>query len=123
MSDNHAILIRALEASGSEREAQLARAILGDPAAASADAPPAAPETPPAPPTTPEIPSVAVPPAAVAAAAPAPGQLPEGILPLEELQRQEQDGSEQRGMSYAERVKANEKFCASAEYHMKNGSL
>ncbi|MFI5003448.1 MAG: hypothetical protein ACHQE6_00395 [Solirubrobacterales bacterium] len=46
MSDEKtAILIRALEASGSEREAQLARAILGDPAAAAA-ADPAAPVAP-----------------------------------------------------------------------------
>lgn len=37
MPDNNEILIRALEASGSQREADLARAILGNPAAPEAD--------------------------------------------------------------------------------------
>jgi hypothetical protein len=54
MSDEKtAILIRALEASGSEREAQLARAILGDPAAAAPEAPAAAAAAAPVAPTTP----------------------------------------------------------------------
>jgi hypothetical protein len=42
-SDNSEILIRALEASGSEREAKLARAILGQPAAPAEPAAPAVP--------------------------------------------------------------------------------
>jgi hypothetical protein len=76
----------------------------------------------PAAPASPEIPSAEVPAAAVHAATPAAGQLPEGILPLEELQRQERDGgSGQRGMSHAERMRANETFVKSAEYHMGQG--
>lgn len=73
-------------------------------------------------PAAPEIPSTPVSSAAVDAATPAPGQLPEGILSLEELQRQERDGgSGQRGMSHAEKMRANETFVASAEYHMRQG--
>ena len=61
MSDNAAILIRALEASGSDREAALARAILGDPA---------------------EVPAAGDVPAAVAEARPEIGQaLPESVAP------------------------------------------
>jgi hypothetical protein len=57
-------------------------------------------------------------------AAQASAALPEGILSLEELQRQEQaGGSHEAGMSHAERMRANEQFCVSAQYHMKNGSL
>jgi hypothetical protein len=49
--------------------------------------------------------------------------LPEGILSLEELQRQEQaGGSYEAGMSHAERMRANEQFCASAEWHARNGA-
>ncbi len=69
MSDEKtAILIRALEASGSEREAKLARAILG----AAAEAPAA-----------PEIPAAATVPAPVAAGAEQQGpQPPAGKAPL-----------------------------------------
>jgi hypothetical protein len=77
-TDKTAILIRALEASGSEREAQLARAILGDPAAtpaAPAEATAAA-----------EIPAAATVPAPVAASAAEQGpQPPPGKAPLQTL--------------------------------------
>ena len=93
--DKNAILIRALEASGSDREAQLARAILGDPAAT-----PAAPAQP---------------------AEPAPGQqageLPPGILSLEQIAAWEQ---QPRAKSYAEqqeRFKMLDQVTASLEYH------
>jgi hypothetical protein len=51
-----------------------------------------------------------------------PGGLPAGILPLEEIQRQEREGSGRPGMSHSERMAANEAFCASAEYHLRNGA-
>jgi hypothetical protein len=127
MANEREIALRALRAAGHDQAAELVEAIIpagsADPARAAA--PPAAPAAPAATPApvAPEIPAAAVP-AAVAAATPAPGQLPDGILSLEEVQRQERDGgSEQRGMSHAERMRANERFCASAEYHMKNGSI
>lgn len=82
MSENTQILIRALEASGSQREADLARAILGDPAA-----PPAAtPETP----AAPEIPAAPLVPVPVAAVAeqqgppPPPGKAP--LLTVEDAE-------------------------------------
>ena len=76
MDDKTATLIRALEASGSEREANLARAILGDPAAPAPAAPPAAPE----------IPATPVPAAAVEAATSATGPTPPpGKAPLQNL--------------------------------------
>jgi hypothetical protein len=49
--------------------------------------------------------------------------LPAGILSVEELQRREREGASQAGMSHSERVKANDEFCASAEYHARNGSI
>jgi hypothetical protein len=73
--DNAQILIRALEASGSEREAQLARAILGDPAAAGPEAPA---------PVAPEIPAASAPAQAVAAA-PQGSTPPPGKAPLQTL--------------------------------------
>jgi len=88
MSDEKtAILIRALEASGSEREAQLARAILGDPAAAPAAPAAVVPAVPaevaaPAAPAAPEIPSAPMVPAPVAAATPQGPQPPAGKAPL-----------------------------------------
>jgi hypothetical protein len=82
---------------------------------------PAAPAAQPAP--APAIPAAPGVPPAVVAATPDPGQLPEGIMPLEELERLEREGYSEAGMSHAERVKANERFCASAEYHIKNGSI
>jgi hypothetical protein len=77
--DKNAILIGALEASGSEREANLARAILGDPAApaAAAAAEPAAPVAPV------EIPAAPLVPTPIAAAAAQQGpQPPPGKAPL-----------------------------------------
>jgi hypothetical protein len=86
-TDKNAILIRALEASGSEREANLARAILGDPAVPASDpAPvtPAAPEAAPA--AAPDIPAAPMVPAPVAAAAARQGpQPPVGKAPLQSV--------------------------------------
>jgi hypothetical protein len=102
-SDNSEILIRALEASGSEREANLARAILGNPAAPAAD--PAEPAAAPAPAgvpgTTPGTP---------------PGGLPEGIMTAEEIAAYEAAGGS-KGLPYREQVKAVERFVNSVDYH------
>ncbi len=77
MSDKSEILIRALEASGSEREAKLARAILGDPAASAGD-PAVSAATPATPAAVPEV-GTAVAPGPLPAGAPTP---PPGKAPL-----------------------------------------
>jgi hypothetical protein len=94
-----------------------------DPAAAAPPAAPVAAQAPAVPVAAPEIPAAAVPAELAAAATPAPGTLPAGILSVEELQRREREGASQAGMSHSERVKANDEFCASAEYHARNGSI
>ena len=80
MSDEKtAILIRALEASGSDREAQLARAILGDPGAQTpaADAPAApAPAAAPVTPDNPQLADVGVAGEQAAGPMPPPGKAP-----------------------------------------------
>lgn len=98
------ILIRALEASGSEREAQLARAILGNPATAQADAAPA------------ESPGQAYARAQQEqAAAQAGEQVPAGLMTREELA--EYEAHPTRPRSYAERAALAETVAASFDYH------
>ena len=93
------IALRALRAAGHDQAASLVEAIIRDPGGDPAAAAPAAQE-------------------------PAAAQLPEGILPLEEVQRQEAAGSSgERGMSHRERMDANDRFIRSAEYHAREENL
>jgi hypothetical protein len=49
-------------------------------------------------------------------------QLPEGILSVDELERIDQGGG-QRGGTHSERMKANNQYCASYEYHASKGAI
>jgi hypothetical protein len=111
VSDTTQILIRALEASGSQREADLARAILGD-----APAPAAAPE---ASEQTPGQKYVQEQAAAVEQAAA--GRLPEGIASVEEIAAYEQLPPPQSGREQQERMKRFEELEPSIHYHLENG--
>jgi hypothetical protein len=124
-TDKNAILIRALEASGSEREAQLARAILGDPAAGAPETPAAAAPDPAAAPPAAGAPAPAGLPTQVAqlggelAAGTTPGTppggLPEGIMSAEELDAYERP----KGLSYREQVELNKRVVDSWDFHNK----
>src|SRR5947207_5179237 len=96
------ILIRALRASGSEREAQLAEAILGDPA-----------PTPAATPT----PDPARPAAGDSAPGQAPGQLPEGVMSLEEIDAWERRPAPKSGAEQQEGIAQTDRVFESLKYH------
>jgi hypothetical protein len=73
-------------------------------------------------PATPEIPSAPVPAAAVAAATPAPGQLPEGLMSVAEVEEHERN-PDPKGLSYTQRMELGERYIKSAEHHMGEGTI
>jgi hypothetical protein len=121
MSDNTQILIRALEASGSQREADLARAILGDPAAATPAEPPATP--------APAVGADGLTPGQrqeqqrqAAAGVQGAGELPEGLMSVAEVQEHERNPNP-KGLSYTQRMELGERYIKSAEHHIKEGTI
>src|SRR2546423_1148245 len=102
MSDEKTqILIRALEASGSEREAKLARAILGETPAAAREATPAAPAAP-APETT---------------ATPAAEQLPPGIMTKDEMAAHEERRPPKSWREQQQQMAEGERYVESFKHH------